>query len=85
MKKYFILKTMKNNSISNKSTTITKTKIERRVRKTQKKLKTLYREYKLLQLTKTNTGKTNLLIDIISKTEYKYVRNLKKQYEQRNI
>ena len=50
MKKYFILKTMKNNSILNKSTTITKTKIERRVRKTQKKLKTLYIEYELLQL-----------------------------------
>ena len=78
MKKYFILKTMKNNQTSNKVTTITKTKIERKVRKTQKKLKTLYIEYELLQLTKTNTSKTNLLIDIISKTEYKYVCYLKK-------
>ena len=53
IKKYFILKSMKNNSILNKLTTITKTKIERRIRKTQKKLKTLYIEYELLQFTKT--------------------------------
>ena len=85
MEKYFILKIMKNNPTTNKITTIKKTKIERKVRKTQKKLKTLYIKYELLQITKTNTSKTNLLIDIISKTEYKYVCYLKKQYEQRNI
>ena len=77
-KKYFIHKNMKNNLTSNKITTQTKNKIERKVRKTLKKLKTLYIEYELLQLTKTNTSKTNLLIDIISKTKYKYVCYLKK-------
>lgn len=76
---------MKNNLTTNKATTITKTKIERKIRKIQKKLKTLYIEYEWLQLTKTNTSKTNPLIYIISKTEYKYVCCLKKQYKQRKI
>ena len=74
---------MKNNLTSNKITTQTKNKIERKVRKTLKKLKTLYIEYELSQLAKTNNNKT--MINIISKTEYKYDRYLKKQYEQRNL
>ena len=49
------------------------------------KVKPLYIEYELSQLTKTSNNKTNHLINMISKTEYKYVCYLKKQYEQRNL
>ena len=66
-----------NNTIS-KETKITKTKIDRKVRKIWKKLKPLCIEYELSQLTKTSNDKTNYLINIISKTEYKYVCYLKK-------
>ena len=64
---------------------IKRTKIDKKVRKTWKKLKPLYIEYKLSQLVKTDNNKKDHLINIISKTEYKYVCYLKKQYEQRNI
>ena len=76
---------MKSNITSSKKTKITKTKIERKVRKIWKMLKPLYIIYELSQLTKTSNYNTNYLINIISKTEYKYVSYLKKQYEQRNI
>ena len=66
-------------------TTKTKNKIERKVRKTWKKLKTLYIEYELSQLVKTDNDRKNQLINIISKIEYKYVCYLEKQYEQRKI
>lgn len=49
------------------------------------KVKHLYIEYELSQLTKTSNDKTNHLINIISKTEYKYACYLEKLYEQRNI
>ena len=64
---------MKNNTTPSKETKITKTKIERKVRKIWKKFKPLYIEYELSQLTKTSNDKTNYLINIISKIEYKYV------------
>ena len=74
---------MKNTT--SKETKITKTKIDKKVRTIWKKLKPLYIKYKLSQLIKTSDDETNYLINIISKTEYKYVCYLKKQYEQRKI
>ena len=68
-----------------KNIKIKRTKIDKKVRKTCKKLKPLYIEYELTQLVKTDNDKKDHLINIISKTEYKYVRYLKKQYEQRNL
>ena len=76
---------MKNNTTLSKETKITKTKIDKKVRKIWKKLKSLYIEYQLSQLVKTDNDKKDHLINIISKTEYKYVCYLKKQYEQRKI
>ena len=76
---------MKNNTTPNKETKTTKTKIDKKVRKIWKKLKSLYIEYELSQLVKTDNDKKDHLVNIISKTEYKYVRYLKKQYEQRKI
>ena len=76
---------MKNNTTPSKETKITKTKIDKKVRKIWKKLKSLYIEYQLSQLVKTDNDKKDHLINIISKTEYKYVCYLKKQYEQRKI
>ena len=68
---------MKNTT--SKETKITKTKIDKKVRKIWKKLKPLYIEYELSQLIKTSNDKKDHLINIISKTEYKYVCYLKKQ------
>ena len=73
------------NNTTSKETKITKTKIDKKVRNIWKKLKPLYIEYKLSQLIKTSDDEANYLINIISKTEYKYVCYLKKLYEQRNI
>ena len=69
----------------NKNTKIKRTKIDKKVRKIWKKLRSLYIEYELPQLVKTDNDKKDQLINIISKTEYKYVCYLKKQYEQRNL
>ena len=69
----------------NKNTKIKRTKIDKKVRKIWKKLRSLYIEYELSQLVKTDNDKKDQLINIISKTEYKYVCYLKKQYEQRNL
>ena len=69
----------------NKNTKIKRTKIDRKVRKIWKKLRSLYIEYELSQLVKTDNDRKDQLINIISKTEYKYVCYLKKQYEQRNL
>ena len=76
---------MKNNTTPNKETKTTKTKIDKKVRKIWKELKPLYIQYELSQLIKTSNNKKDHLINIISKTEYKYVCYLKKQYEQRKI
>ena len=69
----------------NKNTKIKRTKIDKKVRKILKKLRPLYIEYELSQLVKTDNDKKDQFINIISKTEYKYVRYLKKQYGQRNL
>ena len=69
----------------NKNTKIKRTKIDKKVRKIWKKLRSLYIEYELSQLVKTDNDRKDQLINIISKTEYKYVCYLKKQYEQRNL
>ena len=69
----------------NKNTKIKRTKIDRKVRKIWKKLRSLYIEYELSQLVKTDNDRKDQLINIISKIEYKYVCYLKKQYEQRNL
>ena len=69
----------------NKNTKIKRTKIDKKVRKIWKKLRPLYIEYELSQLVKTDNDRKDQLINIISKTEYKYVCYLKKQYEQRNL
>ena len=62
----------------NKNTKIKRTKIDKKVRKIWKKLRPLYIEYELSQLVKTDNDKKDQLINIISNTEYKYVRYLKK-------
>ena len=69
----------------NKNTKIKRTKIDKKVRKIWKKLRSLYIEYELSQLVKTDNDRKYQLINIISKIEYKYVCYLKKQYEQRKI
>ena len=69
----------------NKNTKIKRTKIDKKIRKIWKKLRSLYIEYELSQLVKTDNDRKDQLINIISKTEYKYVCYLKKQYEQRNL
>ena len=69
----------------NKNTKIKRTKIDKKIRKIWKKLRSLYTEYELSQLVKTDNDRKNQLINIISKIEYKYVCYLKKQYEQRNL
>ena len=69
----------------NKNTKIKRTKIDKKVRKIWKKLRSLYIKYQLSQLVKTENDKKDHLINIISKIEYKYVCYLKKQYEQRNL
>ena len=69
----------------NKNTKVKRTKINKKVRKIWKKLRPLYIEYELSQLVKTDNDKKDQLINIISKTEYKYFRYLKKEYEQRNL
>ena len=69
----------------NKNTKIKRTKIDKKVRKIWKKLRSLYTEYELSQLVKKHNDRKDQLINIISKTEYKYVCYLKKQYEQRNL
>ena len=69
----------------NKNTKIKRTKIDKKVRKIWKKLRSLYIEYELSQLVKKHNDRKDQLINIISKTEYKYVCYLKKQYEQRNL
>ena len=69
----------------NKNTKIKRTKIDKKVRKIWKKLRSLYIEYELSQLVKIDNDRKDQLINIISKTEYKYVCYLKKQYEQRNL
>ena len=69
---------MKDNIIPSKETKITKNSIGKKIRKTWKKLRPLYIEYELLQLVKTDNDKKDHLINIISKTEYKYVCYLKK-------
>ena len=68
----------------NKNTKIKRTKIDKKIRKIWKKLRSLYIEYELSQLVKTDNDRKNQLINIISKIEYKYVCYLKKQDEQRN-
>ena len=72
------MKNTTSKEISTKRTKIDKKKYERY----GKKLKPLYIEYELSQLIKTSNDKKDHLINIISKTEYKYVCYLKKQYEQ---
>ena len=69
----------------NKNTKIKRTKIDQKVRKIWKKLRSLYTEYELSQLVKKHNDRKDQLINIISKIEYKYVCYLKKQYEQRNL
>ena len=69
----------------NKNTKIKRTKIDKKVRKIWKKLRSLYTEYELSQLVKKHNDRKDQLINIISKIEYKYVCYLKKQYEQRNL
>ena len=69
----------------NKNTKIKRTKIDKKVRKIWKKLRSLYIEYELSQLVKTDNDRKDQLINIISKIEYKYVCYLKKQYEQRKL
>ena len=69
----------------NKNTKIKRTKIDKKVRKIWKKLRSLYIEHELSQLVKTDNDRKDQLINIISKIEYKYVCYLKKQYEQRNL
>lgn len=69
----------------NKNTKIKRIKIDKKIRKIWKKLRSLYIEYELSQLVKTDNDRKNQLINIISKIEYKYVCYLKKQYEQRNL
>ena len=69
----------------NKNNKIKRTKIDKKIRKIWKKLRSLYIEYELSQLVKTDNDRKNQLINIISKIEYKYVCYLKKQYEQRKI
>ena len=69
----------------NKNTKIKRTKKDKKVRKIWKKLRSLYIEYELSQLVKTDNDRKDQLINIISKIEYKYVCYLKKQYEQRNL
>ena len=69
----------------NKNIKIKRTKIDKKVRKIWKKLRSLYIEYELSQLVKTDNDRKDQLINIISKIEYKYVCYLKKQYEQRNL
>ena len=69
----------------NKNTKIKRTKIDKKIRKIWKKLRSLYIEYELSQLVKIDNDRKDQLINIISKTEYKYVCYLKKQYEQRNL
>ena len=69
----------------NKNIKIKRTKIDKKVRKIWKKLRSLYIEYELSQLVKKHNDRKDQLINIISKTEYKYVCYLKKQYEQRNL
>ena len=76
---------MKDNIIPSKETKITTNNIGKKIRKTWKKLRHLYIEYELSQLVKTNNNKKDHLINIISKTECKYVCYLKKQYEERKI
>ncbi len=51
----------------------------KKIRKIERKLKTLYPEYRLLNFTKTNQDKLDHLIDTISKLEYKYIKHLKKR------
>ena len=69
----------------NKNIKIKRTKIDKKVRKIWKKLRSLYIEYELSHLVKTDNDRKDQLINIISKIEYKYVCYLKKQYEQRNL
>ena len=69
----------------NKNIKIKRTKIDKKIRKIWKKLRSLYIEYELSQLVKTDNDRKGQLINIISKIEYKYVCYLKKQYEQRNL
>ena len=69
----------------NKNTKIKRTKIDKKIRKIWKKLRSLYIEYELSQLVKTDNDRKNQLINIISKIEYKYVCYLKNKYEQRNL
>ena len=69
----------------NKNTKIKRTKIDKKVRKIWKKLRSLYIEYELSHLVKTDKDRKDQLINIISKIEYKYVCYLKKEYEQRNL
>ena len=69
----------------NKNTRIKRTKIDKKVRKIWKKLRSLYIEYELSHLVKTDKDRKDQLINIISKIEYKYVCYLKKQYEQRKL
>ena len=69
----------------NKNTKIKRTKIDKKIRKIWKKLRSLYIEYELSQLVKTDNDRKNQFINIILKIEYKYVYYLKKQYEQRKI
>ena len=69
----------------NKNTKIKRTKIDKKIRKIWKKLRSLYTEYELSQLVKKHNDRKDQLINKFSKTEYKYVCYLKKQYEQRNL
>lgn len=53
----------------NKNIKIKRTKIDKKVRKIWKKLRSLYIEYELSQLVKTDNDRKNQLINIISKIE----------------
>ena len=67
---------MKNNTEIN-STNRQKSETTKKSQKIRKKLKKLYIEYEYLSITKINKARLSKLIDIISKTEYKYVCYLK--------
>ena len=61
---------------------VSQSKINKKLKRTKKKLERLYPEYKHLNITQTNKARLSKLIDTISKIEYKYICYLKnKKYD----
>lgn len=61
---------------------VSQSKINKKLKRTKKKLERLYPEYKHLNTTQTNKARLSKLIDTISKIEYKYICYLKnKKYD----